>query len=209
MAAAVENLGTLERRLSMTVDTQQIERQVDERLKQLARSVKMPGFRPGKVPMKLVARQYGTQVRSEVLSDAVQKAFSEAVKEANLKVAGLPRIEKKDGPDDTRSLEFSAVFEVYPEINIGDLANATVERPVVEVDDAAVAKTIGILRKQRTTWSVVARPARDGDRATVDFDGRIGGEPFQGGSGAGVAFVIGENKMLPAFEANVRGAGAG
>jgi len=209
MAAQVENLGTLERRVSMSVAVEQIDRQVDERLKQLARNVKMPGFRPGKVPMKLVARQYGTQVRSEVLGDAVQKAFSEALKEANLKIAGYPRIEKKGVQEDAKSLEFSAVFEVYPEVTIGDLSAATVERPTVTVDDESVAKTIGILRKQRTTWSAVPRPAQDGDRATVDFDGRIGGEPFEGGSGAGVSFGIGEGRMLPAFEANVRGASAG
>lgn len=209
MAAEVENLGTLERRVSMSVAVEQIDRQVDERLKQLARNVKMPGFRPGKVPMKLVAQQYGTQVRSEVLGDAVQKAFSEAVKEANLKVAGYPRIEKKGVQEDGKALEFSAVFEVYPEIRIGDLSGATVEQPRVGVDDEAVAKTIGILRKQRTTWSAVPRPSQDGDRATVDFDGRIGGEPFEGGSGAGVSLVIGEGRMLPAFEANVRGASAG
>ncbi|MBI2753414.1 MAG: trigger factor [Betaproteobacteria bacterium] len=209
MAAQVENLGTLERRVSMTVAVEQIERQVDERLKQLARNVKMPGFRPGKVPMKLVAQQYGIQVRSEVLGDAVQKAFSEAVKEANLKVAGYPRIEKKGGQEDGKSLEFSAVFEVYPEVTIGDLAGATIERPSVGVDDDAVAKTIGILRKQRTSWSAVTRAARDADRATVDFDARIGGDPFEGGKGAGVSFVIGENKMLPAFDSNVRGAVAG
>src|SRR6266849_4827946 len=112
-----------------------------EGLEQLARNIKMPGFRPGKVPMKIVAQTYGPQVRSEVLSDAVQKSFTEVVKEANLKVAGFPRIEKKDGAD-TASLEFSATFEVYPEVKLGDLSSATVERPHVSVDDAAVEKTI-------------------------------------------------------------------
>src|SRR5436309_1720035 len=114
MAANVENLGTLERRVSMRVPVQDIEKQVDARLKQLARNVKMPGFRPGKVPMKIVAQTYGPQVRNEVLSESVQKSFTEVVKEANLKVAGYPRIEKKDGSD-TAALEFSATFEVYPE----------------------------------------------------------------------------------------------
>src|SRR5499427_7423096 len=114
MTANVETLGTLERRVSMTLPVQDIDRQVDERLKKLARSVRMPGFRPGKVPMKLVAQTYGPQVRSEVLGDAVQKSFSDAVKEANLRVAGYPRIEKKDGSDE-KALEFSATFEVYPE----------------------------------------------------------------------------------------------
>src|SRR3954467_153860 len=122
--ANVETLGTLERRVSMTVPAKEIERQVDERLKKLARGVKMPGFRPGKVPMKLVAQTYGSQVRSEVLSDAVQKSFSEAVREANLKVAGYPRIEKKS--DD---FEFSATFEVYPEVKVGDISQKEIERP--------------------------------------------------------------------------------
>src|SRR5690348_7925859 len=173
--ANVETLGNLERRVSMTLPADDIERQVDARLKQLARNVKMPGFRPGKVPLKLVAQTYGTQVRSEVMSDAVQKAFSDVVKEANLKVAGYPRIERKN------DFEFSATFEIYPEVKLGDISGAAIERPQVSVDDAAVEKTLSILRKQRTTYAAAGRPARDGDRVTVDFDGSIAGEPFQGG----------------------------
>src|SRR5881394_3624217 len=136
LMANVETLGALERRVSMSLPAQQIEREVDERLKKLARNMKMPGFRPGKVPMKLVAQTYGPQVRTEVLSDAVQKAFTEAVKDANLKVAGYPRIEKKDGAA-ADALEFSATFEVYPEVKVGELANVKIERPQVSVDDAA------------------------------------------------------------------------
>src|SRR2546421_8230130 len=130
--ANVETLGALERRVSMSLPAQQIEREVDERLRKLARNMKMPGFRPGKVPLKLVAKTYGPQVRSEVLSDAVQKAFTDAVKEANLKVAGYPRIEKKDGAD-AGALEFSATFEIYPEVKVGELADVTIERPQVTV----------------------------------------------------------------------------
>src|SRR6267378_924308 len=126
MTSNVENLSALERRVSMTLPAKDIERQVDERLKKLARNIRMPGFRPGKVPMKIVAQTYGPQVRSEVLSDAVQKSFSDAVKEANLKVAGFPRIEKKDGAD-SAALEFSATFEIYPEVKLGDLANVTID----------------------------------------------------------------------------------
>src|SRR3954466_5095495 len=175
--ANVETLGTLERRVSMSLPAADIEREIDTRLKKLARNVKMPGFRPGKVPLKLIAQTYGPQVRSEVLSDAVQKAFSNAVKEANLKVAGFPRIEKKDGAD-TAALEFSATFEVYPEVKLGDLSDVSIERPQVMVDDAAVDKTIGILRKQRTRFVPVERAAKEGDRLTVDFSGTIDGEPF-------------------------------
>ncbi len=206
--ANVETLGTLERRVSMSLPAAEIEREVDTRLKQLARNVKMPGFRPGKVPMKLIAQTYGPQVRSEVLSDAVQKAFSNAVKEANLKVAGFPRIEKKDGSD-TAALEFSAIFEIYPEVKVGELAGVTIERPQVSVDDAAVDKTIGILRKQRTRFVAVERPAKQEDRLTVDFSGTIDGEAFAGGKGDNFSFTLGEGRMLPEFDAAAQGMRAG
>ena len=201
--ANVENLGTLERRVSMSLPAEDIEKQVDERLKKLARSVRMPGFRPGKVPLKLVAQTYGPQVRSEVMSDAVQKSFSSAVKEANLKVAGYPQIERKN------DFEFSATFEVYPEVKVGDLTGASVEKPAVEVDDAALDKTLEILRKQRTKFEPAQRPAQDGDRLTVDFQGTIDGQPFQGGEAKDFAFALGEGRMLPAFETAARGMSAG
>jgi len=205
MAVDVETLGALERRLSMSVPIDEIERQVDARLKKLARNVKLPGFRPGKVPLKLVLQQYGPQVRSEVLGDAVQKAFGEAVKGANLKIAGYPRIEKKDGGGEAQALEFSATFEVYPEVSVGDLSAASIERPQVTVDDAAIDKTLQILRKQRTEWIAVERAAQDADRLTVDFEGRIDGERFEGGNASGFSFVLGEGRMLPEFEAAARG----
>jgi len=206
--ANVETLGTLERRVSMSLPAAEIEREIDSRLKKLARNVKMPGFRPGKVPLKLIAQTYGPQVRSEVLSDAVQKAFSDAVKEANLKVAGFPRIEKKDGAD-SAALEFSATFEIYPEVKLADLAGVAIERPQVTVDDAAVDKTIGILRRQRTRFVGVERPAKEGDRLTVDFSGTIDGEPFAGGKGENFAFTPGEGRMLPEFDTAAQGMRAG
>src|SRR5258706_1563994 len=206
--ANVETLEGLERRVSMTLPAADIERQIDARLKQLARNIKMPGFRPGKVPMKLVAQTYGPQVRSEVLSESVQKSFTQVVKEANLKVAGFPRIEKKDGAD-TASLEFSATFEVYPEVKLGDLSNATVERPQVSVDDTALDKTIGILRKQRTGLVEAPRAAKEGDRLSVDFEGSIDGEPFQGGSAQNFVFGIDDGRMLPEFNSAARGMAPG
>src|SRR6267142_167881 len=206
--AIVETLSTLERRVSMSLPAAEIAREVDTRLKQLARNVKMPGFRPGKVPMKLIAQTYGPQVRSEVLSDAVQSAFSDAVKEANLKVAGFPRIEKKDGSD-AAAREFSATFEIYPEVKLGDIGGVTLERPQVTVDDAAVDKTIGILRKQRTRFVRVERPAKAEDRLTVDFIGTIDGEPFVGGKGENFVFALGEGRMLPEFDAAAQGMRAG
>ena len=201
--ANVEELGALERRVSMSVPAEDIERKVDERLKQLARNVKMAGFRPGKVPLKLVAQTYGPQVRSEVLSDTVQKAFTDVVREAKLKVAGYPRIEKKSDS------EFSATFEIYPEVKVGDLGNASIERPSVAVDDAALDRTIEILRKQRARFVAASRPALDGDRLTVDFEGTIDGQPFEGGKAEGFVLTVGEGRMLPEFEAAARGMSPG
>lgn len=208
----VESLGALERRVSMSVPVQDIERQVDAKLKQLARNVKMPGFRPGKVPMKIVAQTYGPQVRNEVLGDAVQKSFTDAVKEANLRVAGYPKIEpktEKSADGVPAVLEFSATFEIYPEVRLGDLSGATIEQPKAGVDDAAVEKTLEILRKQRTRFIAASRPSRDGDRMTVDFQGTIDSQPFEGGKGENFAFALGEGRMLPEFDAAARGMSAG
>jgi len=209
MPSNVENLGTLERRVSMSVPLQDIERQVEAKLKQLARNVKMPGFRPGKVPMKIVAQTYGPQVRNEVLGDAVQKSFTDAVREANLRVAGYPKIEPKKDAANEQALEFSATFEVYPDVKVGDLSAAAIEQPSVAVDDAAVDRTLEILRKQRARFVSAERPARDADRVTVDFQGSIDGQPFEGGKAENFVMTLGEGRMLPEFEAAVRGMSAG
>jgi len=209
MAVNVEQLGTLERRVSMSVPVQDVDRQVDDRLKKLARNVKMAGFRPGKVPLKIVVQQYGPQVRSEVIGDAVQKAFTEAVKESNLRVAGQPRIEKKDGAADAAQFEFSATFEIYPEVKVGDVSTKNIERPQVSVDEGAIDRTLEILRKQRVTYAPAARASQEGDRLTIDFEGKIGGEAFPGGKATAFAFVLGEKRMLPEFEKNALGLAAG
>src|SRR5260221_537672 len=208
MAANVETLGTLERRVSMSLPANEIDKQVDERLKKLARNVRMPGFRPGKVPMKLVTQTYGPQVRSEVLGEAVQKTFSAVVNEAKLKVAGYPKIEKKEGSA-ADALEFSATFEIYPEVKPGDVSSRSIERPQVTVGDADVDKTIEILRKQRTRFIEAQRAAQDGDRLTVDFEGTLGGQPFDGGKAEGFTLELGQGRMLPEFEKAARGMSAG
>ena len=204
MQSNLEALGQLERRLTMAVPVADIEKQVDERLKQLARTVRMAGFRPGKVPLKLVAQQYGPQVRSEVIGDAVEKSFSAAVRDQNLRVAGYPRIERKDAEGNDR-LEFSATFEIYPEVQLGDMSSVTIERPALTVSDAEVDKTIAVLRKQRTRYDPADRAAAQGDRATIDFTGTIDGVEFNGGKGSDFAFVLGQGRMLPDFETGVIG----
>ncbi len=210
MAVNVETLEKLERKMTLTLPVSVIQSEVDSRLKKLARTVKMDGFRPGKVPMNVVAQRYGYSVHYEVMNDKVGEAFATAANEANLRVAGQPRItEKEDGADG--QLSFDAVFEVYPDVQIGDLATAEVEKLTAEVSDAAIDKTVDILRKQRRTFAQRAhdQAAQESDRVTVDFEGKIDGEPFSGGKAEDFQFIVGEGQMLKEFEEAVRGMKAG
>ena len=206
MAVTVETLEKLERKMTLTLPVNTIQSEVDTRLKRLARTVKMDGFRPGKVPMNVVAQRYGYSVHYEVMNDKVGEAFATAANEAKLRVAGQPRISEKEGAPEGELL-FDAVFEVYPEVKIADLKGAEVEKVRAEVTEAAIDKTLDILRKQRRTFA--QRPAevaaQDGDRATIDFEGKIDGETFAGGKAEDFQFLIGEGQMLKEFEGAVRG----
>ena len=170
MQTNVETLSQLERRITMAVPADDINKQVEQRLKQLSRTVRMSGFRPGKVPLKIVEQQYGNQVRSEVLGDAVQKDFNDVVTAQNLRIAGTPKIEPKPSGGDGK-IAFSATFEVYPELKLGDVTGATIQRPVLDVADADIDKTLDILRKQRVSFADVDRAAQAEDRVTIDFKG--------------------------------------
>jgi len=209
MQSTLETLGPLSRRLNVAVPLQQIEGEVDKRLARLARTVKVPGFRPGHVPMKMVAQQYGPQVRSDVISDAVQQSFNDAVREQNLRVAGYPRIEPSTDSKDNTKLEFSAVFEIYPEFKVGDVGGATIERPQVEVTDADIDRTLEVLRKQRATYHATQDGAQGGDRVKVDFTGTIDGVEFAGGQAQDFPIALGEGRMLPEFETALAGMKAG
>ncbi len=206
MAVTVENLEKLERRITLTLPASAVKQEVESRLRKLARTVKAAGFRPGKVPMSVVAQRYGYSVHYEVMNDKVGRAFADATSEANLRVAGAPRISEKEGAAEGE-LAFDATFEVYPEIKLGDLSAAEIERVSTEVTEAAIDKTLDILRKQRRTFALRAQtePAADGDRVTIDFEGKIDGEPFEGNKAEAFQFVVGEGQMLAAFEDAVRG----
>jgi trigger factor len=206
MAVTVETLDKLERRITLTLAAEIINGEVQTRLKKLARTVKADGFRPGKVPMSVVAQRYGYSVQYEVVNDRVGQAFNEATNEAQLRVAGAPRISQKDeSPEGT--LAFDATFEVYPVVTIGDLTAAEVERISTEVTEAAIDRTVDILRKQRRTFALrpQAEGAQEEDRVTIDFEGKIDGEPFAGGKAEAFQFIIGEGQMLEQFDKAVRG----
>jgi trigger factor len=205
MQATIEKVSNLERRLNVSLPMQEIEDEVQSRLKRLAGNIRMHGFRPGKVPLRLVQQTYGGQVRQEVLGDILQKSFGEAVRQQNLRVAGYPRFEPKPAGEGNQQVEFSATFEVYPEVSVGDLTAVQVDRPVVTVDAAEVEKTIEILRKQRTHYREVEREARIGDSITIDYRGTIDGQEFEGGSGTDHNTTLGEGRLLAGFEEQVLG----
>ena len=209
MQAEVQQERPLERKLDFSFPTAAIESQVDTKLREIARTAKFHGFRPGKVPMKIVAQQYGSQVRQEVMSDSLQRSFSEKVKEQNIRIAGYPRFEPKDDGLTDENFEFTAVYEVYPEIVLGTLADKTVKRAVATIDAAQIDKTIEVLRKQRVHFDAVSRAAKNGDQVDIDYDGTLDNTPFDGGQAKGALVVLGEGRLMADFEANIVGQNAG
>ena len=206
MTVIVETLEKLERKITLNLPVGTIQSEVETRLRKLARTVKMDGFRPGKVPMNVVTQRYGYSVHYEVMNDKVGEAFAAATNQAKLRVAGQPKITEATGAAEGQ-MAFDAIFEVFPEVKIGDLTTAEVEKINAEVSEAAIDKTIDILRKQRRTFS--QRPhdaaAEDTDRVTVDFEGKIDGEVFEGGKAEGFQFILGDGQMLKEFEEATRG----
>ena len=210
MAVTVETLEKLERKITLTLPVGLVQSEVAARLKKIARTTKMDGFRPGKVPMNVVTQRYGYSVHYEVMNDKVGEAFAVAANEAKLRVAGQPRITESEASPEGE-MAFDAVFEVYPDVKIGDLSTAEVEKLTAEVTDSAIDKTLDILRKQRRTFAQRAHDAaaQDGDRVTVDFEGKIDGEAFAGGKAEDFQFIVADGQMLKEFEDATRGMKAG
>lgn len=207
-AEAAPQPSALERRLDLSVVIADLDKEIDQRLKRMGKNVKMPGFRPGKVPFNIVKQQYGYEAHMDALNEALEKAFKEAVKAQQMRVAGSPKIEPKKTESETH-LEFTATFEVYPEIKVADLKEVEIERPVLEVGATELENTLNVLRKQRVSYEPVDRAAAKGDRVTIDFLGKKDGVPFQGGEAKDYPFVLGEGTMLADFENAVTGMKAG
>ncbi len=216
MAHAVESLGKLERRLTLSLPLQDVQAEIDKRLKHRARTAKIPGFRPGKVPLKMVAQQYGYQIESDVLNDRLGRAFNDAATENNLRVVGYPKIAPKQEAAAEGLMQFDATFEVYPEVVVGDLSSVEIEKVLAVVSDVEIDKTIEILRKQRVHYHTRGEAGEHGDgggdvaaqasdRVTIDFVGTLDGVEFEGGKAEDYAFVLGEGRMLPEFELGTTG----
>ncbi|HEZ4970577.1 TPA: trigger factor [Neisseria meningitidis] len=209
MSVTVETLENLERKVVLSLPWSEINAETDKKLKQTQRRAKIDGFRPGKAPLKMIAQMYGASAQNDVINELVQRRFHDVAVAQELKVADFPRFEGVEEQDDKESFKVAAIFEVFPEVVIGDLSAQEVEKVTASVGDAEVDQTVEILRKQRTRFNHVEREARNGDRVIIDFEGKIDGEPFAGGASKNYAFVLGASQMLPEFEAGVVGMKAG
>ncbi len=209
MALNVETISKLERRITITVPLQPLEAQIRQRLTQMSRTAKFAGFRPGKAPMGLVNQHYGDQVRDEVYSSAVEKSFGDAVEEAKLRVAGFPNIEHKPFEAASVNLEYTATFEVFPEVKIADLAKIKIERPVLEVGEADVKNTLDVLVKQRVSYVPVKRAAKKGDRVNVTLKASVDGKEVESTGDTGIDLVLGEAGRVASFDEQLAGGKAG
>jgi len=208
MQISVETVGALERRMTVTIPAQRVEDEVATRLKSLSRTARIKGFRAGKVPFKVVVQNFGSQVRDEVLNELLRQTYGEAVQQKKLNPAGGPRIapvKAEPGAD----VEYVAEFEVYPEVKLAGLDRLKVEKPVAEIAAADVTRMVDNLRRQRGDWKPVARAAADGDRATIDFEGTLDGQPFPGNKGERMPVVLGSGRMVEGFEQHLVGLAAG
>lgn len=196
---AQQPVNPLERSLTLNIPVADVEKDAEKRLKRIAPTVKMPGFRPGKVPMRLVKQMYGNEMWAEAVSEAIERTFNETVAREGLRVAGSFRIEPAESAD-ASILAFTARFEIYPEVELADLSERTVERPRLEITEAEVDKTLERLRKQRTTYHEVDRPAQEGDRVIVSYTARKEGEVVENGHVENFPFVIGAGALLEAIE---------
>ncbi|HID48501.1 MAG TPA: trigger factor, partial [Chromatiales bacterium] len=177
-------------------------------LKDMSRTVKLKGFRAGKVPLKVVAQHYGQQVRQEIVGDVLQSSFYEAVSQEKLRPAGTPRFDDLIS-EPGKGLEYTATFEIYPEVKVADLSQESIEKPVCDIEDNDVEAMIENIRKQNMGREAVERPAEDGDEVDVDFKGTVDGEEFEGGEGKGIQVVLGQGRMIAGFEEGLLGARAG
>ena len=209
MQVSVETTEGLERRMTVQVEESQISDKVDERLKNLARTTKLKGFRAGKVPLKVVKQHYGKQVRFEVMSDVMQQTFYEAVTQEKIRPAGMPNFEPDEKSLESDGFTYTATFEVYPEVELVDLSKTEIEKPVVNISDTDIDEMIETIRKQHVEWKEVERVSQHGDRVNVDFKGSIDGEVFAGGEAQAQDIEIGSGRLIPGFEDGLIGMEAG
>ncbi len=208
MQVSVETTNGLERKMTVVIEEERLSTVIDGRLQDMTKTVKVKGFRPGKVPLKIVKQQYEQQVRQEVVGDVLQSTLYEAIGQEKLNPAGQPKIDSLKS-DPGQGMEYTALFEVYPEITLGDLSKETIEKPVAELNDTDVAEMLETVRGQHKEWVAVERAAKEGDQLNINFKGMIDGEVFPGGEASDMPIELGSGRMIKGFEEGLIGAKAG
>ena len=208
MQVSIETTSGLERRLTVGVPAERIESEVNNRLQKAAGNVRLAGFRPGKVPMKVMRQRFGEGVRQEVLGEVMNQSFQEAIIQEKLRPAGRPNIEPRN-LEAGKDLEYIATFEVFPDVEVVEMKDFEIEKPVAEVTDEDVDNIIDVFRKQQGSWEVVERAAVEGDKVNIDYQGTRDGEEFEGGSASDSDLELGSGRMIPGFEDGIAGMSAG
>jgi len=208
MEISVETTTDLERKMTIAVPSEEVDSAVNARLQEAARTIKMNGFRKGKVPFKVIKNRFGKGVRQEVLGELMNKSYFEALDQESIKPASQPKIEATQ-LDEGKDLEFTAIFEVYPEIELPDFAAISIEKLTAQVSEENIDKMIETLREQRHTWEAVDREAKPDDMLNIDYVGSIDGEEFSGGQAKGSSLVLGSGRMIEGFETGLEGCKAG
>ena len=208
MQVSVETTQGLERKLTVSLPADRIDSEIDKRLKELARTQRIPGFRPGKIPVSVIKKRFGKPVRQEIVQEAMRSTFFEAASQESLKPAGMPRF-NPTVDEYGKDFQYEALFEIFPEVEFGDLAQIKIEKPVVSIEESDLDDMLMTLRKQGQKWSKVERAVQDEDKVFIDFEGTMDGEVFEGGSASGHSLVIGSNSMIPGFESGIIGTDSG
>jgi len=205
MQVSVQTTNGLERKMTVEIAKEKIDSEVQTRLKSIASKAKLAGFRPGKVPMNVIQSKYGAGVRQEVLGELIQSTYVDALKQENLMPAGMPHIEHKKPENNSDDIEYTATFEVYPEINLSDPKDLEIEKSAVDITEQDISDTLATISKQHVKWNGVSRSAQLKDKVTMEFDGKIEGESFEGGSGKDLSVELGSKQMIPGFEDQLAG----
>lgn len=208
MQVSVETTSSIERRITIGVPAEQIETEVEQRLQQTARTVRLNGFRPGKVPAKVVKKRFGGQVRQEVIGELMRNSYIEALGKEGINPVGYPKFEPKQ-VDEGKDFEFVAVVEVYPELENIEVDGITLEEPNAEIKEKDIKEMIDVLRRQHGTPKSVKRKSKKKDTLVVDYKGFIGDDQFQGGTAEDQRITLGSGQMIPGFEEGLVGAKAG
>ncbi|MDA8580524.1 trigger factor [Litoricolaceae bacterium] len=205
MQVVLESPSALERQFTITIPTGDVETEFEAKLAETAKRVRIDGFRPGKVPAKVVRQRYGQAIRQEIVSDLMEKSLGEALSEHDVKAIGQPKIDDvkfEEGSD----FSFKATFEVFPELDPILVDGDEIEQTTCKVGAADIKEMIATLREQRKSWKESARAAsKEGDRVTINFEGFVDGEAFDGGKGEDHALVLGSGAMIPGFEDGIVG----